>query len=500
MYSSLHLFNSSYVIVENCNIGKYSVFAGLSGTKGSNYATIRNNIIDSDFGVAQYQQYSRSSGIQYGTVQYEGASYWDIHDNYIKWWAMGGFYVGNLAGGKSKYHKFYNNVVTNPAPATYGKGGQLYSGVAGDNSTYCEIYNNYFVNTPMGLQVSSSDNKFYFNIFDNMTRSTSTYSSDGFAFSILQAESPNSPKNNYIFNNTIYNTKDYAFTYDGDITYVFNNLFINCGNNTYSNISTRLGRYTKLTYKNNLFYRSDKNITDRMVFLMEVDGYTITGLNALNGNYNKIIAGNLQYVGPLSNLIISGDFSLPTSSIAKNAGVDISEFVPESFRDRNGTLVNRLAPSIGAIEALDNSSQKLIETRVYLEGAFENGMMNTFLNTASIIPVSQPYNVPPWNYGGTESVQNIPPNIVDWVLVGLKYDTSASTTVMRRAAFLRNDGKVVDLDGTSNLYFNGIGDDYYYLFVSHRNHLGIMSANKIDFTWDYAYYDFTNSHGKCFWK
>ena len=101
---------------------------------------------------------------------------------------------------------------------------------------------------------------------------------------------------------------------------------------------------------------------------------------------------------------------------------------------------------------------------------------------ALLIPKQQPYNIPPWNYDGNETVVAIPPNIVDWVLVTLRKDLDPlnpnSTTaidVITKAAFINTLGKIVCLDGLNPIFFN-IPKDKYYIIIQHRNHLGVMSS------------------------
>jgi hypothetical protein len=91
--------------------------------------------------------------------------------------------------------------------------------------------------------------------------------------------------------------------------------------------------------------------------------------------------------------------------------------------------------------------------------------------------------------GESEVVASIPTNIVDWVLIELRTGTAASTTVARRAAFLRNDGIVVDLDGLSKVAFPEINGGDYYIVIKHRNHLAIMSRLPVRLTGNSILYD-----------
>ena len=139
-----------------------------------------------------------------------------------------------------------------------------------------------------------------------------------------------------------------------------------------------------------------------------------------------------------------------------------------------------------------------IAAKIYLQGPYTVGdSMNTSLYKDHLIPLSQPYNVEPWNYAGDEAIENVPQGIVDWVLLELRTGTSSSSTVAKRAAILRKDGNIVDLDGISPVTFSGISEGGYYLVVKHRNHLSIMSADTISFSYN-TKYDFTTGQSMAF--
>lgn len=101
-----------------------------------------------------------------------------------------------------------------------------------------------------------------------------------------------------------------------------------------------------------------------------------------------------------------------------------------------------------------------VNINMFLEGPFQDGQMLTDLNKAKIIPLNQPFNAPPWNYDGTESVENMPNgNVVDWVYVELRNglspeEATSENTFGKQAAFLLNSGKVVNIDGASSLIFD----------------------------------------------
>jgi hypothetical protein len=118
-----------------------------------------------------------------------------------------------------------------------------------------------------------------------------------------------------------------------------------------------------------------------------------------------------------------------------------------------------------------------------LRGAW-NGVsaMNTTLLSAGIIPLTQPYNVTPFSYPGTESVASIPANVVDWVLIehrkpstGLPANALAATISGREAGFLLSNGSVVELDGVTPIAVPITKQGTAFIVIRHRNHLGVLS-------------------------
>jgi hypothetical protein len=129
--------------------------------------------------------------------------------------------------------------------------------------------------------------------------------------------------------------------------------------------------------------------------------------------------------------------------------------------------------------------------KVFLEGPFASGSMSAILAGSGVLPLAHPYAGSPWNHGGTESVTSIPADVVDWVLVELRTGPAADTKCASRAAFVKTDGSVVDVDGTSPVRFNGITSGSYYVVVRHRNHIPVMSAAAVALSPSSAIYDFT---------
>jgi PKD repeat protein len=143
-----------------------------------------------------------------------------------------------------------------------------------------------------------------------------------------------------------------------------------------------------------------------------------------------------------------------------------------------------------------------LDMTVFLEGPFNGFSMTPGL--AGVLPLSQPYNMAPWNYNGSESVAGIPnANVIDWVLIEVRDAISADqatsgTMAGRQAAFILNNGKVVGLDGTSVLRFEVPVLDNLYTVVHHRNHLSIMSAIELNKIAGIYSYNFTTGAGQAY--
>ncbi len=146
-------------------------------------------------------------------------------------------------------------------------------------------------------------------------------------------------------------------------------------------------------------------------------------------------------------------------------------------------------------EGVCTENKFYVDVKVFLEGNYSLGSMTNQLNTNGYIPLEQPYTD---SYDGAERVNSIPNSeIVDWILVELRNGITGTSTAKMRAAFLKSDGKIVDLDGVSPVSFSGLNEGNYYLVVHHRNHLSIMSANQISLTNNLTYiYDFTSGIDK----
>ncbi|MEO7081524.1 MAG: trypsin-like peptidase domain-containing protein [Flavobacteriales bacterium] len=129
-----------------------------------------------------------------------------------------------------------------------------------------------------------------------------------------------------------------------------------------------------------------------------------------------------------------------------------------------------------------------LRVKVMLEGPYvqAQGLMTSALNDAGILPLTEPYTSMGYaHHGGgggentTQAVLNIngSTRIVDWVVLELRDKNDPANVLATRSALLRRNGTIVDVNGTSDVGFQGRATDQYYVAVRHRNHLGIMTAS-----------------------
>ncbi len=81
--------------------------------------------------------------------------------------------------------------------------------------------------------------------------------------------------------------------------------------------------------------------------------------------------------------------------------------------------------------------------------------------------------------------------IVDWVWLELRDQQDASVVIAGQSALLQRDGDIATIDGVSDVEFSESANNYYVL-VTHRNHLGVLSANTIALSTTVTSLDFTN--------
>ena len=231
--------------------------------------------------------------------------------------------------------------------------------------------------------------------------------------------------------------------------------------------------------------------------------------NYVHNHVARLFAdGTIGTAGVIPQSVKSGDHFSKTYSIQVPSGVKpenahVVIYVCKDggpYDDRQVLNVNQysLVPGPG-----------VLAIKVFLEGAFNpvSGSMNTTLNSSpQTLPLTQPFNGLPWYYTGAETVASIPAGVVDWVLVELRDAVSAASATPStklagwpKAFFLKSDGSIVDLDGTSPPAIgNQTAANNLYVIIRHRSHLAIMSATGASYSSSGYTYDFTTGLTQAF--
>ncbi len=167
--------------------------------------------------------------------------------------------------------------------------------------------------------------------------------------------------------------------------------------------------------------------------------------------------------------------------------VEVSEWVAA-----NNTLA---AIGINYFDAKQEKIEPSLWIKIFLQGAYDaaSGLMHDSLRRKGYIPLVEPYSKmgerPNTFYArntvdGLEKIEPIvlankgENSIVDWVFLELRNKDNPAKIETTRAALLQRNGKIVDVDGGSPVNFLN-SPDSFYLSIRHRNHLGIMSKNKL---------------------
>jgi len=113
--------------------------------------------------------------------------------------------------------------------------------------------------------------------------------------------------------------------------------------------------------------------------------------------------------------------------------------------------------------------------RAFLEGPYvaSGDTMIMSLSTSGFISLTSPFTE------DTVTVNSIPENITDWVLVQLRIDAEGPA-VASKSAFLRNDGWILSSNGMTPFLTFHVNDGAYFISVRHRNHLSVMSKNPME--------------------
>lgn len=141
-------------------------------------------------------------------------------------------------------------------------------------------------------------------------------------------------------------------------------------------------------------------------------------------------------------------------------------------------IAERTSATVSLSEGFINSVQVLIkiDPTIFLQGPYSGGVLSDALRSSGNIPTTSPYtdgltcDVAVFNTTGNDA-------IVDWVWIEVR-ETDGTTVTDQTSALIQSDGDVVATDGTSSVIVDA-PDGNYLIMISHRNHIGVLTANPI---------------------
>ena len=135
----------------------------------------------------------------------------------------------------------------------------------------------------------------------------------------------------------------------------------------------------------------------------------------------------------------------------------------------------------------------LTNIKVFLEGFYyPNGdSMSTKLRVGNFIPLTSPYTQDP------RTVDSIPANIVDWILIELRSNAS-EPAVAAKSVFLHKNGNLVADDGITPIILLDAPLGNYYIVIKHRNTIETWSSSKQTFTSAALNYNFPADSSKVY--
>lgn len=139
------------------------------------------------------------------------------------------------------------------------------------------------------------------------------------------------------------------------------------------------------------------------------------------------------------------------------------------------------------------------DLKVYLEGPASissTSLMSTDLSQNNWLPTAHSYNHSPYYFSGCGKSSISSNDIVDWLLVELRLANDFNTLIDQRAVLLRNDGVILNPDGSPGVIFPNAEEDVSYrVVVRHRNHLDVISTGTV-ISPCVVSYDFTDDQTK----
>lgn len=236
----------------------------------------------------------------------------------------------------------------------------------------------------------------------------------------------------------------------------------------------------------------------------------VTDNNGANGSdtVSVIVVESSGQQPPIANAGNSATLTLPVNATVLSGSATDSDGTVTSYSWTR--ISGPTTYTIGSPNAASTNLTDLVQgTYVFrLTVTDNNGLTGSDNVTVNVVPSSANNTT---SYAGTEKVSpgiftssGATTDIIDWVLLEIR--NVSGGTITKRAALLREDGQIVDLDGISPVSMYGLKTGANYIIViRHRNHLSIrtsslqgFTASALGVTSGFSTYDFTTSQNKAY--
>lgn len=181
---------------------------------------------------------------------------------------------------------------------------------------------------------------------------------------------------------------------------------------------------------------------------------------------------------------------------------DLSNISARTIAKTGITSLDNTAFAIGDADS-DLMSGLQLAIKLFLQGPYETARdsMHGGLRNLALLPstASDSVALGARGYKGARNWSSAPAKAVDWIMLELRDATSAANAnaasiVDTVIGVLREDGKVVDVDGSSDLTVENLSvQNDLFVVVRPRNHIAVKSSSKLTESNGVYSYDFTTS-------
>ncbi|MBN1674759.1 MAG: hypothetical protein JXR37_27185 [Kiritimatiellae bacterium] len=177
----------------------------------------------------------------------------------------------------------------------------------------------------------------------------------------------------------------------------------------------------------------------------------------------------------------AGDYRLRLASPCIDAGANADWMQAACDLDGNPRVLNGTV-DMGAYELPLRASVKTL-----LQGLYDTNShaMSEQLGTNNVVPLGAPYA------DDARLAPGAPPGATDWLLMEVR-DTNGQMAVSR-SVWVNTNGYLLNDAGATNMLVDVGAGQSYSVVLKHRNHLAIMSAERLVFTNQLVSYDFTTN-------